>query len=848
MGSEAELVADLVEKLRPRLRRSDFELIHWRDIDPGRFSASDTWADKIGRTGHESVELVIVLLGERIGTPTPAQFRLRQVMRKKLDSHGLDWIKINGVDADFEATLQNSNSVPLTGTLFELLDAILSEEPNHLGSHRPHILVAFFGRRGAKGNTINPGLRRHLNLIVKEYADDQERLEKAQADYHQQVAWLQRIWKHLQTQRQLPIYFFETQTQLEELVENAIDESLGLKPYDPFETKLPGLGPYTATDSNLFFGRAATARLISDTAKYPSEDAPPLLIVTGASGAGKSSLLGAGLIGPIQRSSQAGRGYVGVMQTAFALAQGPNPVARLAVALIEGAQAGGQMNLARALGSIDAAVQRMENTSTASQRFVQWLGEGLDALKLPNDAKPYKVVIVIDQCEQILASYAEQDEAMAGWQALLHLLHGLVAAAPINGVAAAGAQPEWFAEAQSYFQGRVQFSMVFGVVQERLDVLRELLAVTRNPISVAAALDQDDYALIARDTFAAMGLDLAPDFIEDLASQATELSTSQLLEEGGDPSSPVLPLFAVTLKAIHETWLKSAYAAGVHSTSIPGRMRLEREIFAHVARVKNAIAALGEATWKSVYGTASSKGRARMFDAEMSTNPFDEALFARLMRRLVTIAQTPSGISKRLLVVMRLDDPVAQRMRPLLEALRLVYLVMLEAVQGSSEGVRLVHEAVLDEWGRAHDWLKSESRHLRTITQVADRMEKWERSGRDPRLLFHDEVDLTPAAELLFSWQDDLPIRYPGANAFVVRSLGAAFPFGADASQVLQTCTYHAAGTGAVELIRDLLAKDSSLARAADGNGGSLIIVAAEQGHANIVEALLEAHADPNHP
>lgn len=57
-----------------------------------------------------------------------------------------------------------------------------------------------------------------------------------------------------------------------------------------------GLRPYTADDSALFFGRAqAVAELAAAVRRAASQPVPRIVVLVGASGSGKSSMLAAGL-------------------------------------------------------------------------------------------------------------------------------------------------------------------------------------------------------------------------------------------------------------------------------------------------------------------------------------------------------------------------------------------------------------------------------------------------------------------------------------------------------------------------------------------------------------------------
>ena len=71
---------------------------------------------------------------------------------------------------------------------------------------------------------------------------------------------------------------------------------------DPDRSPYPGLRPLEAADAGIFFGRDASMVVVLDRLRGLREAAPPrLLVILGASGAGKSSFLRAGLIPRLAR-------------------------------------------------------------------------------------------------------------------------------------------------------------------------------------------------------------------------------------------------------------------------------------------------------------------------------------------------------------------------------------------------------------------------------------------------------------------------------------------------------------------------------------------------------------------
>ncbi|MEX5297829.1 helix-turn-helix domain-containing protein [Kocuria sp. CPCC 205292] len=100
-------------------------------------------------------------------------------------------------------------------------------------------------------------------------------------------------------------------------------------PVRPDSTPYVGLRSYRPEDEAHFFGRAAEIAVLGErVARLADADGPRILAVVGASGAGKSSLLGAGLLGRLRAGGGPLHGW-----SAVATTPGLDPVHRLAEAV-----------------------------------------------------------------------------------------------------------------------------------------------------------------------------------------------------------------------------------------------------------------------------------------------------------------------------------------------------------------------------------------------------------------------------------------------------------------------------------------------------------------------------------
>jgi formylglycine-generating enzyme required for sulfatase activity len=182
---------------------------------------------------------------------------------------------------------------------------------------------------------------------------------------------------------------------------------------DPNRPPYRGLRPLEADDAGIFFGRDAPIADTLDTLRGLRDGAPPrLLVILGASGAGKSSFLRAGLFPRLARDDQT-----------FL----PLPIIRPERAAISG-----ETGLLRALeGAFEAArikVPRAElraainGGATKLKPLLQALAEGAP-LASDAEAKPRPPILIlsIDQGEELFLAEA-QDEA----QLFLALLRDLL--------------------------------------------------------------------------------------------------------------------------------------------------------------------------------------------------------------------------------------------------------------------------------------------------------------------------------------------------------------------------------------------------------------------------------------
>ena len=289
------VVEAAVRDINQRLPVADrWDVYHWTNGDSGPWPADGTWQERIPRTSDPKA-ITICLLGERIGQPLPAYFPLPD------DLPLPSFIVPPG---------KRGAGVPLTGTVFELLDATL-------GPRGPNIKNRVYCYIKGPGNLISRSVN---DVRAREYGFNEHfralhygrsrPTKKDEDDYDQQMRWLDRLVRVLFQDADLTyggrpaIYFGSKEGPIEDLRRIlARDLPLALGVPTPATAATPkGLTAYQADDADFLFGRdAAIEELLNDLKARSQAGVAPILLLTGRSGEGKSSLLRAGLIGRLQK-------------------------------------------------------------------------------------------------------------------------------------------------------------------------------------------------------------------------------------------------------------------------------------------------------------------------------------------------------------------------------------------------------------------------------------------------------------------------------------------------------------------------------------------------------------------
>jgi ankyrin repeat protein len=419
MATEVEIVVQVMEELNRRLPEGDrWEVYHWARAD-ATWVANGTWQEYIPCPSDLNVGVVICLLGERLGSPLPDYFPLSAA-----EIALPPWVRFPWPDDGATQT------VPLTGTLFELLDAIQGGQRSGRNQPATLIYVKADGNLFAQKH-LAPDQRAYgFEQLYRRLSDGEVRIRdrRVRDDYDTQIDWLDRFCELFLRAAGRPYTCFGTAdggadtclTQLREMLLRDLPRTLNLPSRHQESRDLKGLEAYQPEDQDILFGRdQEIVRLLQRLSNLAKIAAAPLIVLTGRSGEGKSSVLRAGLVGRLGRGRYPDFGrFHCVLADALTLGT-EDPLLRFEEAVNQAI--GGQ--LWKGQHSLSAF---------RSERRVPELVQAVrDALAdMPPDLgdRKSRLFIAIDQAEELLVAAEEDLRVRPGILELLEVLRALAQA------------------------------------------------------------------------------------------------------------------------------------------------------------------------------------------------------------------------------------------------------------------------------------------------------------------------------------------------------------------------------------------------------------------------------------
>ncbi len=666
----------------------EFDLYHWKHADIV-WNSHETWQEHINRTSDPNCHLVVCLFGERIGEPLPGYFPCPQDLALP------EWVAFPYHGCD--------DQVPLTGTLFELLDAVASAQRCKIdeATVHPNVLCYFMVDRGKFDNPHIEARERDYGFLHEHdrLCQGSKRLPKRlEIDYDRQVDALDRFataffreGKHsFNTFGRNDATLDENITDLREKLLIAIPRILNFAQESKVQREPKGLFSYGPDDHDILFGRERSIRNILDRLRDLSTGGngqAPVLVLTGRSGEGKSSVMRAGLVGRLRVGTYPSLGdFRTADRTALSLVK-DDPLVALADA-IESA--------------IDMPLWGQHRISefAPETRQAKLIEACRVKLKGPNSTDTARLFLGIDQFDEALVMAEGDAEVRARVDALFAAI-----------LALAREDILW---------------AVITLPSEQVDQLKAIASEHDLQIERLLPVGPEDLDEIVRRSFTEFSLPL------EQAGTVVDQALAFLRQE--DPG-PVLPLLSALMAEIpvmiREEQRRKLLSAG--QTTAP----LMPDLAAVLDR-------LGERAFAEAFGNSGFLGEEKLH---------------RLLRHLVETRV--GGGSFCVLRNCRSDHPAVLAASGLVTALRR-QRILYHPKPGE---LRLTHAAIIEGWAKARSWYDKDRSHQETLVDIERKAVHWQEErtkGNEGRLVV-DPDDLVAMTTLWWYWweeTDRLPLEF----------------------------------------------------------------------------------------
>ncbi|WP_138961006.1 AAA family ATPase [Streptomyces sp. YIM 121038] len=442
-----------------------------------------------------------------------------------------------------------------------------------------------------------------------------------------------------------------------------------------------GLASYRQQDAQWFFGRErSTDALLAQL--RAAEETGGLVMLVGASGAGKSSLLNAGLV-PTLRGGALGDGDGRAAQVLH-LVPGPDPLAELTALIPE---------LAPAVADAEAqAAEAGEESPGApgTPEFADAVRECVTTWARRGTASAARPVVIVDQFEEAFTLCADETAR----RTFVQVLHAACSPGETGATGATGAA----GAAGAAGADEAEPAPALVVLGVRADFYEECLAhpeladALQHRHMVLGPLTTAELRNAVTGPAKAVGLELEPGLAELIVR---EVSTDG---PRGAHDTGVLPLLS---HALLVTWQRRK----------AGRLTLAG--YRAAGGIQGAVAATAERAWSDLDSAARTAARL-------------------LLLRLVRLGEDTQATRRRGTRRQLSEESTnPNKTEESLEALARARLVTLDA-----ETVEITHEALLHAWPRLRDWIDEDRNDHLLRQRLEEDSRTWEESDRDASLLY----------------------------------------------------------------------------------------------------------------
>jgi ankyrin repeat protein len=699
MSAEVEVIHQVVEELNRNLPEGDrLNIFHWAKNDIV-WTANGTWQEYIPRTSDPRICMVICLIGERLGSPLPDYFPF-PLGEMKLPT----WVRFPWTEID------TKNAVPLTGTLFELLDALNKQKESP--QKKPEILVYVKADRTLFSNpSLTPDQRQYgFEQLYQKLSEGQIRIRdrNVRQDYETQLDWLDGFCENFFRSGGHPYICYgnsvdgndATLNDLRQRVLKDISRVLNLPVTNLQTRELKNLECYQPEDHDILFGRDQTIIHLLDHLNKLSNEGTPILVLSGRSGEGKSSVLRAGLIGRLANGRYPDFGIFHTVLVDPATLGKKDPLENLEKAIDE--------SLGNDLWRNPKSFNAIRPESRTSE-LAAAIKNKIQTMASDDNGRKRRIFAGIDQFEELLVAAEDDPNVSSSVSELLSSVRLLAD----NGLA-------W---------------IVIALPSEHLERLDKYAPYLKLQTELLGRPGDADLLTIITKSFEVANVEISEGEVAEIMSDI-----SSWLSRQEDPG-PVLPLVSVMMKEIADK--KYIEKQKIRAKIIPSVADLNSRI-----DINGVINTLCEGTWKDSEGSLK----------KMQQDP--DTVFTRLMRQLV-ITGVREGKELLLLRQCPSDHPAIKIAQPLVEQMKQKRL-LLQPLPGV---LRLAHVSIIENWDRAAKWYVEDKENQLFIAELDLLSQKWKREKEKglPGRLLYEPLDLDKIEDLWKSWVDDinrLPIGY----------------------------------------------------------------------------------------
>ena len=647
---EERLRADLiVDKLSQDYSRF-FNIVSYR-WEHEAMLASQHFQDAI--EPPSSFDIVILILWSRLGTPLPQKTAAREYI-------GIDGrVPVTGTEWEYEEALKAAREKGAPDLL-----AFRNVSPARIDPHDPDI---------SQLNALNSFWRRHF--------EDKGVFLAAYAEYRTLEDFAGRLEESL---RRL------IERRIKTAAQGEMAPSIWMG--DPFR----GLESYEFEHAPIFFGRYAAITKATAQIAANARDGLGFLLVSGASGSGKSSLVKAGIV-PRLMKPQRISGLSFLRRCVFRPSlEGDDVIVGLAKALTRGGPSEGLPELLAPGQSLDQLATHLRAArADPGYLFANALGRITDAERKSGRLLAFeeaRLILVVDQLEELftMPGVAGEDRRL-----LAQLLAGLARSGVV-----------WI------------IATVRADFWHRLAEIPELLTLAEGSgrIDLSATSPAELAEMIRKPTEAA-GLTFEAD-------PETQIGLDAVLAEHAASAPGALPLLSFTLDELHKD-AKARGSVALTYTAYEALGGLEGAIASRAQEVVNGLPAAAQAAL-----------------------PF-------VLRSLTTVGTTDQTPVARSVPLANFSE--GSPARALVDALIAARLLVASGGGDGPAAVRLAHEALISRWQQAREQLAADRRDLETRGLIEGQFARWrDARGSERRLLLLRNPDLANAVDLARRWGDEL--------------------------------------------------------------------------------------------